>query len=249
MTIEQGPDPGAGGSPSPSPTSSGTPIHHDLASALGLRGSVVDVTATVTASVGLIDWGGPTIVVDDGTAACAVVVPAGTDAIRVGSRVHIAGKVGSWQNGPRVVATLVQALGELQATQPRQVGGSLTAQLEWQLVQASGRIDRVVLVGVRWRADLLVAGTSVAILGEPAAGIAASTILPGHLAVVVGIVRRSTSNANEFVLLPRSPLDLQVGPSLDSSPVAQWISGTSGPAAVGSAAARVDIASLPGRLG
>jgi hypothetical protein len=248
VTIEQTSATGPSQGPSPSPTASGAAIHHDLASALGLRGSVVDLTATVTAAVGLIDWGGPTIVVDDGTAACAVVVPAGTAAIRVGSRVHVTGKVGSFQSGPRIVATLVQALGEVQATPLRQIGGALTAQLEWQLVQASGRIDRITRVGVRWRADLLVAGRSVAVLGEPAAGIAASAVLPGHMAVVVGIVRRSTSNSGEFELLPRSSLDLRLGPSL-SPATAQPSAAASGLSIVTTGAARENISSLAGRLG
>jgi len=248
LAIEAGSGPGSSSGPSPSPTPSATAVHHDLASALAARGSVVDMTATVTASVGLIDWGGPTIVVDDGSAACAVVVPAGTNAISVGSRVHVVGKVGAYQSGPRVVATLVQALGELQAVQVRQVGGALTSQQEWQLVQASGRIDRVTRVGVRWRADLLVAGRSVAVLGEPTSGISASQVMAGHMAVVVGIVRRSTSNSGEFELLPRSPLDLRLGPSL-SSPAVQRDATTAWPSAATAMAARENISTLPTRLG
>ena len=247
LSIDQGPGSSASAGPSPSPSASGVAVHHDLASALRVRGSAVDVTATVTASVGLIDWGGPTIVVDDGTAACAVVIPAGTDA-RVGSRVHVVGKVGSWQSGPRVVATLVQTLSELQAVEPRQVVGALTAQQEWQLVQASGRIDRITRVGVRWRADLLVAGRSVGILGEPASGIAASSVLQGHMAVIVGIVRRSTSNSGEFELLPRSPLDFRLGPSLNS-PAKPLGSTTPRPSAADATSTRYDISSLPSRLG
>jgi hypothetical protein len=248
LSIEQVPGSSGSAGPSPSPSASGVVIHRDLASALRVRGSAVDVTATVTASAGLIDWGGPTIVVDDGTAACAVVVPAGTDAIRVGSRVHVVGKVGSWQSGPRVVATLVQTLSELQAVEPRQVVGALTAQQEWQLVQASGRIDRITRVGVRWRADLLVAGRSVGILGEPASGIAASSVLQGHMAVFVGIVRRSTSNSGEFELLPRSPLDFRLGPALNS-PAKPLGSTTPRPYAAAATSTRYDISSLPNRLG
>jgi len=247
LVIEQSQGPVSSNTPSPSPSPSGPAIHSDIASALGKSGSKLDVNATVTASVGLIDTGGPTIVVDDGSAACAVGVPDGTGVLRVGSRVHIVGKMGSWHGGSRILATLVQATGEVQAIQSRQVGGALTAQLEWQLVQASGRIDRVTRVGVRWRADLLVAGTSVAVLGEPSAGIAASSVLPGHVAVVVGIVRRSTSKNGEFELLPRSPLDLRLGPSLDS-PIPQGSSGSAALAATG-ASMHADIASLPGREG
>jgi hypothetical protein len=63
LVVDSGSIAGPSQNPTPLPTASGSAIHHDLASALGSRGSIVDVTATVTASVGLIDWGGPTIVV------------------------------------------------------------------------------------------------------------------------------------------------------------------------------------------
>jgi hypothetical protein len=158
------------------------------------------------------------------------------------------GKSGSYQGGPRVVATVVAALGEIQAIDVRQLGGALTAGQEWQLVQASGRIDRVTRVGVRWRADLLVAGRSVAVLGEPAAGIPAASVLPGRMAVVVGIVRRSTSDSGEFELLPRSSIDFRLGPALAASPTQRG--GATPHSSAGMVlTARQNIASLPGSLG
>jgi len=68
------------------------------------------------------------------------------------------------------------------------------------------------------------------------------------MAVVVGIVRRSTSNSGEFELLPRSPLDLHLGPSL-SSPAVQRAAGTTRPSAATAIAARENISTLPTRLG
>ena len=228
LIVEPDPSPSASPSATAAPSSArtpsttasqtATPVFHDLATGLAVRGRIVDVDATVTASVGIIDWGGPTIVVDDGTAAVAVVLPAGAANPRVGARVQVVGKVGSLHNGRRVVASLVEPLGDVAATKPRQVFGQLGPEHEWQLVEISGRVVRLTRAGLRWRADLTVDGQEVQVLGEPAAGIAVSGITPGRTAMVSGIVRRSTSDSSTFQLLPRSPADLRLGPALAESP-------------------------------
>jgi hypothetical protein len=210
--------PSSARAPSTTATPSPTPVFHDLATGLAVRGRIVDVDATVTASVGIIDWGGPTIVVDDGTAAVAVVLPTGAANPRVGARVQVVGKVGSLHNGRRVVASLVEPLGDVAATKPRQVFGRLGPEHEWQLVEISGRVVRLTRAGLRWRVDLTVDGQEVQVLGEPAAGIAVSGITPGRTAMVTGIVRRSTSDSSTFQLLPRSPADLRLGPAPAESP-------------------------------
>ena len=220
--------PSAARTHSPTATPTATPVFHDLATGLAVRGRIVDVDATVTASVGIIDWGGPTIVVDDGTAAVAVVLPAGAADPRVGARERVVGKVGSLHNGRRVVASLVEPLGEAAATQPRQVSGPLGPEHEWQLVEIVGRVVRLTRAGLRWRADLTVDGHAVQVLGEPGAGIAVSGITPGRTALIIGIVRRSTSDSDTFQLLPRSPADLRLGPAP---------AGSSGAAAAGLATA------------
>ncbi len=105
-----------------SPTSVATTVstastaHRDLASALGTRGAAVDVVATVIATAGLFEIGGPTIVVDDGTAAVAVILPDAAAAPRVGMSVHLVGKVGRWEGGPTILASEVTSRGELQAS-------------------------------------------------------------------------------------------------------------------------------------
>jgi hypothetical protein len=189
-----------------------TSVYLDLASALGTRGADVDVEGVVTATAGLLDVGSPTIVVDDGTAAVAVILPGSTTVPRVGMRVRVTGKVGRWQSGPTVTASQVLALGELQAVAPRPVAGGLDASLEWQLVRICGRIDRYVPAGSRWRLDMTVAGQTVVVLGEPAAAISVTKSSVGRLAVVAGIVRRSTSDSTLFQLLPRMALDFRLGP-------------------------------------
>ena len=241
-------------SASPSATLSATPTFHDLATGLAARGRIVDVDATVTASVGIIDWGGPTIVVDDGTAAVAVVLPAGAADSRVGARVRVVGKVGSLHNGRRVVASLVEPLGDMAATKPRQVSGQLGPEHEWQLVEVLGRVARLTRAGLRWRVDLTVGGQTVQVLGEPAAGIAVSGITPGRTAMVSGIVRRSTSDSDTFQLLPRSPADLRLGPAPAGSSGAAITGETSAVPATGipgdaAATSLVSVADVAGRDG
>ena len=257
VALLEGPSPGPTPAPSAAktphasatPRSSATPhasatptpvaVYRDLASGLAARGRSVDVEATVTAATGIIDWGGPTIVVDDGTAAVAVVLPTGSPSPRVGARVRVAGKVGSLYSGPRVVATLVEWLGDGTAPQPLQVAVALSTQHEWRLVQVSGRVERLVRAGSRWRADLSVGGHTVAVLGEPGAGIPAAGLVKGRLAVATGIVRRSTSDSSAFVLLPRSSRDLWLGPA----PAAP--AGTGGQAAIGQPATLSPGSALP----
>jgi len=203
--------------PEPLPTSTGAAVLHDLSSLVGRRGNAIDAEATVTATAGLLDINGPTIVVDDGTGAVAVVLPAGADAPGVGMRVHVTGKVGSWEGGPTILATRVESEGELQAVEPDQASGALGSFAEWHLVRACGRIQRVTHAGSRWRVEALVNGQLVVVLGEPAAGISITSSSVGRLAMMTGIVRRSTSNSDEFQLLPRSPLDWRLGPAAVTS--------------------------------
>lgn len=198
-------------SPTPLPTASAA--HRNLVSALATRGAAVDVVATVTATAGLVEIGGSTVVVDDGTAAVAVILPDATAAPRVGMSVRVVGKVGRWEGGPTVLASEVTSLGQMGAVAPRSITSSLDGSLEWHLVTVCGRIDKVVRAGSRWRADLTVDGHPVVVLGEPAAGIAISTSDAGRLVVVAGIVRRSTSDSSVFQLLPRSRIDFRLGPA------------------------------------
>jgi hypothetical protein len=227
------PPPIATDGPEPTPEPTSAAIHHDLASALALRGAAVDVDATVTATSGLLDISGPTIVVDDGTAAVAVVLPVSAAAPPVATRVHVTGKIGRWEGGPTVLASAVTAAGGSTALAPRALAGPLSASLEWRLVRVCGLVDRVTRAGTRWRMDLSVPGGMVAVLGEPAAGIAVTSSAVGRLALVTGIVRRSTSDPSVFQILPRFRPDLSLGPA----PAAAGPAGTSTGSAEASAGA------------
>jgi DNA/RNA endonuclease YhcR with UshA esterase domain len=237
--------------PVPAPTVDS--IYLDLASALGTRGAAVDVEGVVTATAGLMDIGGPTIVVDDGSAAVAVLMPGSTAAPPLGMRVRLTGKVGRWEGGPTVLASGVQALGELEAVTPRSVAGPLDGSLEWQLVKVCGRIDQYVPAGSRWLLKMLVDGHEVVVLGEPAAGIPVTKSFVGRLAFAVGIVRRSTSDPAAFQLLPRSALDLRLGPAPDPVGAASVLGSArasgSGDSSGRAAGQNVEIGSLAGYLG
>ncbi len=249
--LPQSRPPAAGSTPAPSEPA----VRHDLASALGDRGSIVDVDATVTAPAGLFDLSGPTIAVDDGTAAVAVILPPEAADLRVGSRIQIIGRVGRWEGGPTVVASQIVVEGDLQATPPLQVAGLLGPELEWRLVRVCGRIDRLTRAGSRWRAELLVNGQRVIVLGEPGAGISAASMTAGRLAVVTGVVRRSTSDSSVFQLLPRSPLDVRLGPApealsgLAAASLGSPAAGDSRATSLIAAAPRVDIGALADHIG
>ena len=188
-------------------------IHYDLSSALAIRGAAVDVEATVTATAGLLDVGSPTIVVDDGTAAVAVILPAGAPAPQVAMRVHVTGKIGRWEGGPTLSASTIAFEGGPATVAPRTVSSALDASLEWRLVRVCGRVEHFTRAGTHWRLDLNVAGHSVAVLGEPAAATPMTSDAVGRLALATGIVRRSTSDSSLFQLLPRSASDLSLGPA------------------------------------
>ena len=236
-----------------SPTSSAQAVHHDLLSAIGRRGVLVDVDATVTATAGLFEINGPAIVVDDGTAAVAVILPDGAAAPPLGARVQVIGKTGSWEGGATVIATHVVAVGGLGTISPLHVSGALDASVEWHVVRVYGRIARIAHAGARWRAELLVDGRTVVVLGEPGAAIPSTGLVVGRLAAVTGIVRRSTSDSSAFQLLPRSARDLLLGPLPATAGAAVATDGSGAGSlsngAGGATAPRVDIAALAGRVG
>jgi hypothetical protein len=100
---------------------------------------------------------------------------------------------------------------------------------------------------------MLVGGNEMVILGEPAAGITMTKASVGRIAVVVGIVRRSTSDHSAFQVLPRLALDVRLGPAPAPAPVAKGTSGVAraseGTPAVALGAHAIEIGSAPDYLG
>ncbi len=86
---------------------------------------------------------------------------------------------------------------------------------EWRLVVVRGRIDTVHKLGDRWRAELVVGGDRVVVVGQSGARIPVGSVVSGRLATVTGIVRRPYPSATDrrFSILPRGRGDLRVDSS------------------------------------
>jgi hypothetical protein len=85
-----------------------------------------------------------------------------------------------------------------------------------------------------------VAGHQILVLGEPAAGISMSKSAVGSLAVVVGIVRRSSSNSSIFQMVPRTAADLRLASASSTSSVSAGSARASGSVRVQAAAVTGD---------
>ena len=173
--------------------------------------------------------------------------PASTSSAR---RAAFTADPGSWPRSSRGAATAWQcSRARSPARSGRRSSGSSSA--------VCGRVQRLTRAGSRWRADLAVDGQTVAVLGEPGAGINPAGIVAGRLALATGIVRRSTSDSSVFQLLPRSAADLILGPA----PASAASGRSAGAAAAGQASASgasgasaatdapITVAEIPGHEG
>ena len=90
---------------------------------------------------------------------------------------------------------------------------------EWHLVRVVGIVASARHLGDRWRAELLVGGTRLAILGLPGAGLSAGTFIEGRRATIIGLVRRPYPGAADrrFAIVPRSRTDVALGPGASST--------------------------------
>ena len=202
-------------SPSPSPSASagsGSDTIHSIATAILAGGGRQTIEGSVTAPASLLDATSRRVIVQDGTAAIEVLLPAGSTAPPIGARVRVSGEVGRAYGAPRLRATTVRRLGSatVAALELRVAPG---AAHEWRLVRVRGDLLEVHRSGDRWTAELLVGGTRVPIVGLAGAAIPAAAVVTGRTATVVGIVRRPYPSASDrrFAILPRSSRDLTIG--------------------------------------
>ncbi len=79
-------------------------------------------------------------------------------------------------------------------------------------MSVTGRIESVSKLGERWRAELLVGGARVVVIGQPGAGIPVTTLVEGRMASVTGIVRRPypTAADQRYAILPRDRTDMRL---------------------------------------
>lgn len=199
-------------------TGSRAPVSLPIGTVLGLPdGSAVIVEATVTAGTGLLDTSNRRVVVQDASGAIEVVLPAGTTGPAVGSRLRVAGKTGRAWDAPRIIAATVEPIGT-GSVAPKARTVPPGSRDEWALVSVSGTVLKVERLGDRWRAEIALGGseaTRVPVLGQAGAGIPSTTVIVGHSATFVGIVKRPypTATDRRFAVLPRGPSDVVIGPA------------------------------------
>jgi hypothetical protein len=184
-------------------------------------------------------------VIEDTTAAIEVLLPTGTAAPAVGTRLAVGGTVVRAYGAPRVRATAVRQVASGARLVPRSLAGAPGASDEWRLMRILGVVDSVHRLGDRWRAELIVGRDRVPVAGLSGAGIPPTALVEGRRASVVGIVRRPYPGATDrrFAIVPRSPADVELGAVVAPSGATRAPSraGTRGPEAAATATVPLDV--------
>ncbi len=213
VVVAGAPAPGSSGGPGASGApSSVVPVSTAIAAP---EGTTVTIEATVTAGRALLDSSGRRIVVQDMTGAIEVLLPSGSSAPSVGTKVRVTGKTGIAWGAPRIGATALRAVGT-GSIAPSTLTRAPAERDEWLLVRISGTVLKVERVGDRWRADVTLAdGTKVAVQGQAGAGIPSTAIIAARRITVIGIVKRPypTASDRRFAILPRGTADVAIGPA------------------------------------
>lgn len=196
----------AGTGPTASPATLTT-----IAAARAAGGGAVRIAGIVTAPATLLDGSGRRIVLEDTSGAIELLLPAGSVAPPPGSRIVATGACGTAYGAPRLAVEAIERAGSGEVAPGSALPG---APVEWRLVRLSGRLAAVRRLGERWTAELETSSGRVPLVGLPGAGISATLLSSGRRATVTGIVRRPYPSASDrrFLLLPRGPGDLALGP-------------------------------------
>ena len=196
---------GSSASPSGSSTVS-------IAQALRTVDRAVAIVATVTAGTTLLDASGRRIVVQDATGAVEVLLPTGASRPAVGARLRVVGRIGTAYGAPRLRATDLERVSGGSPVIPLRLFAAPTPTHLWRLVTLTGRIGDVHKLGDRWRAELIVGGGRIPVVGQPGAGIPVDRLVEGRTATVTGIVRAASPSASDkrSAILPRSTSDVRV---------------------------------------
>ena len=147
VTLISSPPASSGSSPTPNP-GSGTPAGVTIARAIPLKDRIVSVVGVSTIPATLLDTSGRRIVIQDGTGAIEVRLPAGMHAPSIGRRLRVVGKVGRAYDAPRIVASTVTDLGAGAMPAPRTLSGGPGIAVEWRLVRVAGTIVDVHKLGI-----------------------------------------------------------------------------------------------------
>ena len=211
--------PGASPGPGSPPPGTAAITTVSIARALKITDRAIAIDATVTAPATLLDSSGRRIVVQDASAAVELLLPTGSAAPPVGSRIHAEGRIGVAYGAPRLRVDRFTLSGSGSVPAPLVLHGMPGAAHEWQLVSVSGRVVSVNKLGDRWRAEIAVGKDHAVVVGQPGAGIPVTTLVEGRTATVTGIARRPAPTASDhrFAVTPRFPADLRVASGVDST--------------------------------
>ncbi len=191
-----------------------------VAQATSARGRTVTVEATVTTAPGFIDPDPRRVVVQDASGGILVRVPAGAPTVKVGDRLRLSGRVGTYGGAPQLVADDLAALAHDGVATPTPLLRAPAAADEWRLVRIDGRVQAVHRYGTSWRAEILLhTGAAVPVQGTSRSGVASTALVEGRDASVVGVIRRPSTGAidQRLAVLPRSPADVALGPGTPAS--------------------------------
>lgn len=207
--------PGASVGPSSSPAPSGgaaAVATMTISRALLITDRAIAIEAVVTAPAALFDASGRRIVVQDGSGAVEVLLPTGSTAPTVGTRIRAEGRMGVAYGAPRLRAERIDVMGSASSPAALVLHGLPGEAHEWRLVTISGRVMSVHKLGDRWRAEIRIGAHDAVVVGQPGAGIASTVLVEGRVASVTGIVRRPYPNASDrrFAVTPRTPADVSV---------------------------------------
>lgn len=210
-----------------------------IADALRRQGQSVTVEGVVTTKPGLLDSSNERVTIQDSTAAILLRLPANT-AASLGQRIRVYGAVGTYYGAPQLSAATLSVLGQGTSTATAVRSAPIAPGLEWRLVSVSGMVDAVHRDGDAWRAELIVSGGSIPIVGLERSGIPSTALVAGRTATVTGVVKRAypTATDQRLSVVPRSNADISLGgpttggspsPSIDPRPTGGTPIGTTRP--------------------
>lgn len=242
----------------PAATSSPTPVASGPAtSTAGPDGGVVTIATAirraegpvvveglVTTRADLLDATGRRFVIEDRTAGVEILGPTDAPPPAVGTKIRVEGTIARAYDAPRVKADRIVILAVGARPLALDLQRAPTAAQEWRLVRVGGTVTDVTKLGDRWRAELSVGRDRVVITGLAGAGIAATALVEGRTATIVGIVRRPYPGATDrrWSIAPRSAADIVMGGARSATPGRDEPDPPAGPGAAGT---KVGAASSP----
>ena len=233
-----GGQPSAGSLPSPSADGSHDseqPPRVSIAEALRRAGQAVTIEGVVNVVGGLLDADPRRLTVQDGTAGLLVRLPADAPAPNVGQRLRLTGTLGTYYGAPQLTATALSEHGRATLSAIAVRRAPLTADMEGRLVTISGDVEQVRPDGDAWRAELILAGGGLPIVGLARAGIPSTSLLEGRQATITGIVRRAwpTATDQRLAIVPRGTADIRLGGGASGAAAGSLPGPDGGPAATG----------------